>query len=72
MTTTYKNFHGTKAEYIAYLIERVQFWAKAFAEGGKHRDEWFMMLNQAEEHLAAEGYEWDEIEAIEIAAMQAA
>lgn len=29
---TYKNFYGTKAEYIEICIANVKFWAKAFAE----------------------------------------
>lgn len=65
----YKNTYGTREQYIAYLIERVQFWAKAFAEEVNHRPAMLMALNNAEEMLANEGYDWDVIEAIEVAAM---
>lgn len=69
---TYKNFAGTKEEYIAHLIERVSFWAKAFAEETDHRVAMCAALEDAEQALVNEGYDWDEIKAIEIAAMKAA
>lgn len=66
--TTYKNFHGTKEEYINNLIENIKHWAKVFANNPAHRVEWCWKLDELEQALAAEGWEWDEIEALEIAA----
>lgn len=66
---TYKNFAGTREEYISHLIERISFWARAFAEEQNHRTAMCWALENAEQALAAEGYDWDEIEAIEISAM---
>lgn len=65
----YKNFYGTREQYIAYMIDQVRFWAKAFADEMNHREAMLMALNNAEEMLANEGYDWDAIEAIEVAAM---
>lgn len=64
---TYKNFYGTKAEYIEICIANVKFWAKAFAEETRTdlRKTWCKSLNEAEEALAAEGWDWDDIEALE-------
>ena len=64
--TTYKNFYGTKEEYINFLIERVKFWSKAISED--FRPAFVMALNNAEEALNNEGYDWETIEAIEISA----
>ena len=62
----YKNFYGTKEEYIQLCIANVKFWAKAIAED--FRPAFVDALENAEQTLANEGFDWDEIEAIEIAA----
>ncbi len=65
--TTYKNFYGTKEQYINNCIQSVKFWAKAVAEDFKPA--FVEALDNAEQMLANEGFDWDEIEAIEIQAM---
>ena len=67
--TTYKGFYGTKEEYIAHLTERIQFWAKAFVEETNHRIAMSKALKDAENALAAEGIDWEQIEEIETNAM---
>ena len=61
----YKGFYGTKEEYIQLCIADVEFWAKAIAED--FRPAFVYALESAEHELANEGFEWDEIEAIEFA-----
>lgn len=64
---TYKNFYGSKEEYINFCRERVTFWAKAFAKetDAKRRNTWALELDEAERTLAAEGIDWEEIEQLE-------
>lgn len=64
---TYKNFYGSRDEYIEFCKNQVTFWAKAFCEttDAKFRTEWAMELDAAEQALASEGIEWDEIEKLE-------
>ena len=61
---TYKNFYGTKEQYINKLIQDVKFWSKAIAEDFKPA--FVEALDRAEEMLANEGFDWEEIEQIEI------
>lgn len=68
----YKNFYGTKEEYIEHLKERLQFWAKAFATETNHRAAMGTALEDTEQALNREGFDWDEIEALEIEAMTVA
>lgn len=71
---TYKNFYGSRDEYIAFCKNQVTFWAKAFCEttDEKLRNEWALELDVAEQALASEGIEWDEIEKLENEAYQTA
>lgn len=68
----YKGYYGTRAEYIEHLKERVKFWAKAFAEEPGKRVAMQTRLENAENALAAEGIDWDEIEELEIDVMKGA
>lgn len=63
---TYKGFYGTKEQYINWCIENVKFWSKAISED--FRMAFVEELDNAEQMLANEGFDWDEIEKIEIAA----
>jgi hypothetical protein len=63
--TTYKNFHGTKEQYIEKLIQDVKFWSKALAEDFKPA--FVEALEKAEQMLNNEGYDWETIEQLEIA-----
>lgn len=55
----------TAAEYIAFMEERVYFWAKAFAEAnGELRREFCVALSNAEEQLSRSGIDWDDIDKI--------
>lgn len=67
---SYKGYYGTRAEFIEHLKERIKFWAKAFAEGPTKRAAMQTRLENAENALAAEGIDWDEIEALEIDGMK--
>lgn len=71
---TYKNFYGSRDEYIAFCKNQVIFWAKAFYEttDEKLRTEWALELDAAEQALASEGIDWDEIEKLENEAYQTA
>lgn len=64
---TYKNFYGSKDEYVAFCKNQVAFWAKAFCETAdvKLRTEYALELDAAEQALVSEGIEWDEIEKLE-------
>lgn len=68
----YKGYYGTRTEYIEHLKERIKFWVKAFAEEPGKRLAMQFRLENAENALAAEGIDWDEIEALEIEVMKAA
>ena len=70
--TTYKNFYGTREEYIEFLKERLAFWSKAFAgeTNTELRAEWIIPLEEVAQHLADEGIDWSEIEKIENNAMK--
>ena len=69
--TAYKNFCGTREEYVNHLKERLTFWAKKFSEESRTdlRYEIANRMENAAQQLSAEGMNWDEIEAIETAAM---
>ena len=70
----YKGFYGTKEEYIALCIEDVRFWSKAVVEeeGTWHRRIFSEQLDKVEARLAEEGWDWEDIEKIEIEAMKEA
>lgn len=65
--TKYKNFYGTKEEYIENCIATVEFWAKVIIEARRTelKQSFIWALNNAEEALANEGWDWDDIEALE-------
>jgi hypothetical protein len=64
----YKNFYGTKEEYIKLCIQNVKHWSKTLVEDFKPA--FVDALNQAEEILIKEGFSWEEVEKIEIEAMK--
>lgn len=66
-----KSYNATKVDRIEYLIDRVRYWAKAFAEAStpELKIAWAWQLDDVEHCLAAEGFGWDEIEAIECGAV---
>ena len=72
MKEFYKGFCGKRADYIELLKDNVKFWAKAFAEEPRKRVAMQTRLESAENALAAEGIDWDEIEALEIEGIKTA
>ena len=64
---TYKNFYGSRDEYIEFCKNQVTFWAKAFCKttDAKLRTELALELDAAEQALASEGIDWGEIEKLE-------
>jgi hypothetical protein len=68
----YKGYYGTRTEYIEHLKNCVKFWARAFAEEPGKRVAMQTRLENAENALAAEGVDWDEIETLEIEGMKGA
>lgn len=60
----------TKAEYEAFCIANVKKWATAYAKN--HRPSYAEALSNAQEQLVKCGWDWEDVEALEIAAYQAA
>ena len=65
--TTYKNFYGTKEQYIEKLIQDIKFWSKAVAEDFKPA--FVEALDNAQQMLVNEGFAWEDVEAISITSM---
>lgn len=66
--TNYKNFQGTKEEYIALCKHNLVMWTKAFAES--HKPAFAEALDNAEQALVNEGFTWEQVEELEIATLQ--